>query len=131
MRKLAALFLALAFLGLDAGLATAQEAAHPTVALTGCLAQADGEDDDAGFVLESVDDEAISSDRVALAAADGVNLAPHVGHTVEATGMMIEEGMTDDMEDADEDHPDMDDVEDASYVHVTSLSHISASCESG
>lgn len=128
MRKLSALFLALAFLGLDAGLATAQEAAHPTVALTGCLAQAD-DDDAAGFVLEGVDDEAISSDWVALTAADGVNLAPHVGHTVEATGMMIEGGMGDDMGDAGDEHPDVDAVDDDSYVYVTSLSHIAASCE--
>ncbi|MFW6088219.1 MAG: hypothetical protein ACODAB_00610 [Gemmatimonadota bacterium] len=129
MRKFAALFLALAFLGLDAGLATAQdaEAAHPTVTLTGCL---DQDDDDGEFELEGIESEAIDGDEVALSVGEGVNLAPHVGHTVEATGMLIEEGMADDVEDADDGYPDVDDADDAGYVYVTNLSHISASCES-
>lgn len=130
MRKLAALFFALAFLGLDAGFATAQEAAHPTVALTGCLAQEDN-DGEAEFVLREIEDDAVSENEVELSAADGVNLAPHVGHTVEATGMMIDEDMDGDTDDAEEDHPDVDDADYVRYVYVTKLSHISASCESG
>ena len=136
MRKFAALFLALAFLGFDSGLAAAQdaEAAHPTVTLTGCLAQ---DDDDGEFELEGIESEAIDGDEIDLSAGEGVNLAPHVGHTVEITGMVItaemasQMGEMGEMDDAAEDHPDVeDDDDDESYVYVTSMSHVAASCES-
>ena len=134
MRKLVALFLALAFLGLDAGLAAAQdaEAAHPTVTLTGCLAQAD-DDGETGYELTGIDSDAIDGDAVELSAGQGVNLAPHVGHTVDITGMIITAEMASQMGamNAPEDHPDMEDAgdDDESYVYVTSMSHVAASCE--
>lgn len=128
MRKLAALFLALAFLGVDAGFASAQEA-HPTVALTGCLAEAD--DGDVEFMLRGVESDEIADDEVELSTGEGVNLAPHVGHTVEATGLVIGAEMDGDMGDAEGDHPDVDDANDGRYVYVTELSHIAASCEGG
>lgn len=136
MRKLAALLLALAFLGFDAGLAAAQdaEAAHPTVTLTGCLAQ-DDDDGETGFELEGIASDAIDGDEVELSAGQGVNLAPHVGHTVEVTGMVITAEMASRMgamNDAPEDHPDVEGEgdDDENYVYVTSMSHVAASCES-
>lgn len=136
MRKLAALFLALAFLGFDAGLATAQDAgaAHPTVTLTGCLAQ-DDDDGETEFVLEGIESDAIDGDRVELSAGQGVNFTPHVGHTVDITGMVITAEMASQMGGMDgaEEHPDVDDDgddDDESYVYVTEMSHVAASCES-
>ena len=134
MRKFAALFLALAFLGLDAGLAAAQdaEAAHPTVTLTGCLAQAD-DDGETEYALAGFESDAIDGDEVELSAGEGVNLAPHVGHTVDITGMIITAEMAGQMgrmDDAGEGHPEVEkDDDDESYVYVTSMSHVAASCE--
>lgn len=136
MRKFTALCLTLAFLGLDAGFATAQEA-HPTVTLTGCLAQ-DDDDEEVEYELEGVDGDAVGTDEVELSAGEGVDLAAHVGHRVEATGMVIggDLGMDHDADDEaagadDEAYDGEGDEEEDAYVYVTKLSHVAASCESG
>lgn len=110
--------------------AAAQQAEEP-VSFTGCLAQED-HDGKAEYLLKNVAGET-SMDQIELAAAKGVDLAPHVGHTVKATGML-----TADHENAgDEEMAEMDDedegaVEDQSehvVLKVTGISHVSASCD--
>jgi hypothetical protein len=101
------------------------------VSFTGCLTQKD-HDGKAEYLLTNVAGET-SMDQIELAATKGIDLAPHVGHTVKATGTLAA-----DHEDAgDEEMAEME-AEDEGAVEpesehvvltVTQLSHISASCE--
>lgn len=134
MRKLG-LLIGLLLVGLvDVGTATAQEM-NATVDLKGCLA-AENEGGEAEYLLEDVADSDAS--EIELMAAEGVNLAPHVGHTVEIHGTVVgddDEGMEDDdgaemSEDAEQaqEAEGMDEDGDL-HVKVTKLTHLAASCE--
>ena len=96
MRKLGP-FLGVLLFGLfQPGIAAAQEVGQ-SVTVTGCLAQED-EGGETEFLLENTDWKA---NEVELMAAEGVNLAPHVGHTVEVGGTIVgddDEGYEDDGE---------------------------------
>lgn len=107
-----------------------------TVSLTGCLArEADGEEVE--YLLEDAAGEEVTAAAIELVAGEGVSLEPHVGHTVEATGVVIpddegagmeeqgeEEGAE---EEAEEEGEDADEI----LVRVTELGHIAASCDGG
>jgi hypothetical protein len=134
MRKLGP-FLGVLLFGLfQPGIAAAQEVGQ-SVTLTGCLAQED-EGGETEFLLENTDWEA---DEVELMATEGVNLAPHVGHTVEVGGTIVgddDEGYEDDdgeagmQGEADEaDDEGMDEDGDL-HIGVTKLTHLAASCDS-
>lgn len=136
MRKALLVPAVLVFVGLQSTMAEAQEIGA-TVSLTGCLTQ----ETDAGetdLLLTNVASEVISAGEVELVAGEGVNLKPHVGHTVEATGTLVADeddgAMEDDAEAEEEDmgeaEPASDDEESELVLKVTGLKHVSASCDS-
>lgn len=103
----------LMFLGLPATTAVAQEAGA-SVSVTGCLV-AEEDDGETEYMLESFDAETVPVDEIELMAAEGVDLAPHVGHTVEASGVVVDvEGESDESE---------------LQLSVTALGHVAASCD--
>ena len=117
MRHITPLIAVLAFAAVSATPAVAQEEAQE-VSLTGCLAE-ESHEDETVYVLTHVDSDAVDVQKVALRAGEGVNLAPHVGHKVEATGAVA----------AMESHGEMG--EEKSGMHalkVTNLGHIAATC---
>lgn len=101
-----------------------------TVALTGCLAEDDDGDE---YELRGVADDATAAEEIELMAGEGVNLANHVGHTVEAIGTVVAdddaEGEDDGAEDDADDMEDMADEDDDLHVRVTTLNHVAASCD--
>ena len=133
MRKTLLVPAILIFAGLQSNPAEVQEVGA-TVSLTGCLT----EEMDAGesdLLLTNVASEAVSASEVVLVAGEGVNLEPHVGHTVEATGTLVadeDEGtVRDDGEDEiGEAEPASDDEGAELVLKVTGLKHVSASCDS-
>jgi len=130
MRKLGLLFVVLLFGLFDAGTAAAQEMGA-TVDLQGCLAS-ESEGGQTEFMLENVADT--EANEIELTAAEGVNLSPHVGHTVEIQGTVVgddDEGAEDDdaaeMEEEAGEAEGMDEDGDL-HVTVTGLTHLAASC---
>lgn len=112
--------------------AAAQEAGQE-LSLTGCLAQ---EAEESGemememeYLLEQVTGEGIMADEAELVAGEGVDLAPHVGHTVEVTGTVIDEDEDEGAVQEGEEEEEME--EDHLHLRVTGLRHISASCDQG
>jgi hypothetical protein len=101
----------------------AGQAPGDTVTLTGCLAQEEGEAD-AGFILQGVDSEITEATRIELSADEEVDLAPHVGHTVEISGVAVAAP-------AEEIDPEMPEApeENALHIQVAALQHVEASCE--
>lgn len=100
------------------------------VTLTGCLAQ---EEDEGGieYLLEHVAADATSATEIELIPAEGVSLAPHVGHTVEVTGVVVaDEDEAGEVEEADPSEPEDDDAHEL-HIRVTALEHRSATCEGG
>lgn len=133
MRKLGLLLGLLLFGLVDVGTAAAQEM-DAAVDLKGCLAS-ENEGGEMEYLLEDVADTDAS--EIELTAAEGVNLAPHVGHTVEIQGTVVsddDEGMEDDdgaeMAEEAEDAEGTDEDGDL-HVKVTRLTHLSTSCSEG
>lgn len=134
MRKPGPFLVVLLFGLFQPGLAAAQEVGQ-SVTVTGCLAQEE-EGGETEFLLENTDWEA---EEIELMAAEGVNLAPHVGHTVEVGGTIVgddDEGYEDDdgeagmQEEADEaEEEGMDEAGDL-HINVAKLTHLAASCDS-
>lgn len=128
MRTLKLCLAVVVFVGVDVGLAAAQEVGQ-SLTLTGCLAQED-EDGQAEYLLSHVEGEAANAEEIELSASAGVDLAPHAGHTVEVTGTV----MADDEDDADDDGADDDGADDDDGdddeldLEVVELSHVDASC---
>lgn len=136
MRKLG-LFLGVSFLALThVGVATAQETGR-TVDLTGCLAQEE-EGDETEFLLENVADS--DAHEIELVAAEGVNMSPHVGHTVKISGTVVADDAeeADEADEADDDEAETEEAAEAEgvdedgdlHVTVTKLTHVAASCGS-
>lgn len=130
MRKLGLLFVVLGFGLIDAGHASAQEMGD-TVDMKGCLAS-ESEGGEAEYLLEHV--AGTEAEEIELTAAEGVNLAPHVGHTVEVEGTLLgdeeEEAEDNDgaeMEEGAAETEGMDEDGDL-HVMVTKLTHLAASC---
>lgn len=130
MRKLGLLFLVLVFGLIDAGHAAAQEMGA-TVDMKGCLAS-ESEGGETEYLLENV--AGVDANEIELTANEGVNLAPHVGHTVEVRGTVAsddDEGAEDDdaaeMEEEAGEAEGMDEDGDL-HVTVTKLTHLAASC---
>ena len=106
--------------------ASAQDVGE-TVTLTGCLAE---DDDGAEYELRGVADDVTGAEEIELMAAEGVNLANHVGHTVEAIGTVVADDDEDGDDDgAEDDAEDMADEGDDLHVRVTTLNHVAASCD--
>ena len=121
MRHITPLIAALAVVALTATPAATQEKPQEK-SLTGCLAEETHEGETV-YVLTHVDSEAVDAEKIALKAGEGVDLAPHVGHHVEATGSVA----------AMESHGEMGE-EGKSEMHamkVTKLGHLAASCPEG
>lgn len=127
MRRLLIGLTALSALTLAPEAIAAQQVGE-NVAVTGCLEQE--EDDDAiEFYFERIASPFEHLDEVELVPSAGLGLAGHVGHTVEATGLVIrdeDEGVEEDDDDEDEDED-----EDERVVRVTSLRHVAAGCQLG
>lgn len=122
MRTIALILAALALTAFDLGHATAQEVGQE-LTLTGCLAQETEEGEDAEFTLGQLSGADIAAETAELLPGEDVDLAPHVGHTVEVTGTVAgsdDEGMEEEGEEENELH-----------LNVTGLRHIEASCPSG
>lgn len=96
--------------GLSFSAVGAQEV-EQEVTLTGCLAE-ETEGDEIGYVLTPIEGQDVDVDieALTLVAGEDVNLAPHVGHTVEATGEWMAHG-------------------DGPALRVTRLGHLSATCD--
>ncbi|HSR41936.1 MAG TPA: hypothetical protein VLL48_07185 [Longimicrobiales bacterium] len=100
-----------------------------TVRLTGCLAQ-DEDDGETEYLLEHAVNamgEDVSATEIELIPGGGVNLAPHVGHTVEVSGAVV----ADDEEDEGEETEMEDEDENELHIRVRELGHVSASCRGG
>lgn len=130
MRKLGVLFVVLVFGLIDPGHAAAQEMGA-TVDMKGCLAS-ESEGGETEYLLEHV--AGTEADEIELTAAEGVNLSPHVGHTVEIQATVTgddEEGAEDndgtEMEEGAGEAEGMDEDGDL-HVMVTKLTHLAASC---
>ena len=128
MRMQILLAVALPALLLVPSTVTGQEVGD-AVTFTGCLAQ---EEDDGvvEYLLQGVDPEATEATEIELIPAEEIDLAPHVGHTVQITGVAV----ADDDEDghAEEEHEEEhEDEEHELHIRVTGMEHVSASCEGG
>ena len=122
MRRIIPSLALVTLVGVAARPATAQEVGQ-TVTITGCLAQSD-EDGEMEFILENgmLGDRTIA--EIDLIPAEGVNVAPHVGHTVSVTGVVVAEPDEMANEEEDEDADDMEEI----HVRVDQLGHVSPSC---
>ena len=123
MRRLIPLLAMLIIAAWHVAPAAAQEVGDALTA-TGCLAQDD--DGEPEFVLANALRGEATVAEIDLGAAEGVALAPHVGHTVEITGVVI----ADDDEDEDEEEGEEEEGdENELHARVTAMSHVAASCE--
>ncbi len=111
MRRIVLVLALIVFALIDAGPTAGQEVGQ-TITLTGCLVQED-DDGEVEFLLENVSGAEVTAEEIELVPAEGVNLAGHVGHTVEVSGVVI----ADDDEDENELH-----------IRVTRLGHRATSC---
>lgn len=131
MRNLLAMLAALAVAPLGLGAAHAQEVGTE-VTLRGCLVQEEEAGEEVEYLLEGVPEEQSAADEIELAAGEGVEFAPHVGHTVEVTGRV-----TADEDEADEEESGEEESEEEGegyreiVVQASGLQHIAASCEEG
>lgn len=123
MRRVVPLLAILVTVAWSARPAMAQEIGDELTA-TGCLAQDDDGEDE--FVLRNAEVGETVIAEIDLMPAEGVALAPHVGHTVEITGVVIADDDEDEEaeEEGDEDENELD-------ARVTAMSHVAASCDAG
>ncbi len=101
---------------INAGPTAGQEVGED-ITLAGCLVQEDGDGDEVKFLLQNVTGAEVAAEKIELVPAEGVNLAPHVGHMVEVSGVVI----------ADDDEDEHDD-ENELHIRVARLGHRAASC---
>ena len=123
MRRISSL-LVTAVAGLICAAPASSQAVGDAITLAGCLVQEE-EDGAVEFLLTNVTGATIEAEKVELMAAEGVNLAPHVGHSVEVSGMVIG-----DDDDEAEDDDDDDDDDEALHMRVDKMGHKAASCGS-
>jgi len=123
MRRMMPLLALPFFAALGATPAAAQEMGQ-TVSITGCLAQEEEEGETELILQHGMMGETMV-EEVDLIPGEGVNVAPHVGHTVEVTGVVVA-----DPDEADEQEQGEED-EDSGGLHlrVTAVRHVAASCE--
>lgn len=122
MRRIVLALVMIVFALIDAGPTAGQEVGE-SITLAGCLVQEDGDGDEVEFLLENVMGAEVAAEEIELVPAEGVNLAGHVGHTVEVSGVVI----ADDDED-EEEQEDEDDDENELHIRVVRLGHRSTSC---
>ncbi len=122
MRGIVLVFGMIVFGLIDAGPTAGQEVGQ-SITLTGCLVQEDDDGAEVEFLLENVSGAEVTAEEIELVPAEGVNLAGHVGHTVEVSGVVI----ADDDED-EEAQEDEDDDENELHIRVTRLGHRATSC---
>jgi hypothetical protein len=95
------------------------------ITLAGCLVQADGEGDGVEFFLENVTGAEVAAEEIELVPGEGINLAAHVGHTVEVSGVVI----ADDDEVEGEDEVEEEDADQNElHIRVDRLGHQATSC---
>lgn len=127
MRRMIPL-LALPFLAaLGVSRAAAQEVGQ-AVSITGCLAQED-EDGETELVLQHGMMGETMVEEVDLIPGEGVNAAPHVGHTVEVTGVVVAD--PDEADEQEQGEQAEEDDDGGFHLRVTALRHVAASCEGG
>ena len=102
---------------------TAGQEVGDSITLTGCLVQEDGDGGEVEFLLENVSGAEVTAEEIELVPAEGVNLAPHVGHTVEVSGVVIS-----DDDEAEHEDEDEDDDENDLHIRVDRLGHQATSC---
>ena len=125
MRFMPPIIVALFVAALSAAPAAAQEAGEQ-LTLTGCLAQ-DTTEMGSDFVLEKVASDEIDAAKVPLVPVEGVEMAPHVGHEVEVSGVVAVEPKDGGIAEEQTFAPRGDWT-----LRVMELTHIAASCsESG
>lgn len=128
MRTIALILAAFGLTAFGFGHTTAQEVGQE-LTLSGCLAQEAAEGEQAEYTLSQLSGADIAAETVELIPGEDVDLAPHVGHTVEVTGTVAEgdagEGMSEEGEQESEAE------ENELHLNVTGLRHIEASCPSG
>lgn len=131
MRKLFAILGVIALAAVGTTPAAAQEAGQE-LTLTGCLAQ-ETDDAEPEFVLRNLTGQDMEIDEMDLVPGEGVNLSPHVGHTVEVTGTVVAESEHGEMmeHEGEMEHEDEMEHEGEMALQVTSMTHISATCEEG
>lgn len=122
--------LALGALALAAAAPSAAAAQEPgqAITLTGCLAQEE-DDDGVEYLLQHVDPAATTATEIELVPEPELDLAPHVGHQVEITGVVIADD-EDDAEEVEEDEPE-DEDENELHIRVSGMRHIAATCGGG
>ena len=120
MRRIVLVLGMIVFGLVEAGPTAGQEVGQ-SITLTGCLVQEDGDGDEVEFLLENVSGAEVTAEEIELVPAEGVNLAPHVGHMVEVSGVVIAD------DDEDEDEDDEDDDNDL-HIRVARLGHQATSC---
>lgn len=102
------------------------------VTLTGCLAQEEeemGDEMEREFLLKQVTGMDVEAEVVELLPEEGVNLTPHVGHTVEVAGTVVSDDH-EEMEEGEMDEEGMDEGDEL-HIRVSKLSHMAASCQEG
>ena len=112
MRRIVLVLGMIVFALIDAGPTAGQEVGE-SITLAGCLVQEDGDGDEVEFRLENATGAEVAAEKIELVPAEGVNLAGHVGHTVEVSGVVIE---------ADDEH------ENELHIRVARLGHRATSC---
>ena len=137
MRRLVLVLGMIVFGLVDAGPIAGQEVGQP-ITLAGCLVQEDDDGDEVEFLLDNVTGAAAAAEEIELVPAEGVELAAHVGHMVEVSGVVIanedDDADEDDADEDDEDDHDDDDEDDDEddenelHIRVTRLGHQAASC---
>ena len=133
MRRIVLVLGMIAFGFVYAGPTAGQEVGQP-ITLAGCLVQEDEDGDEVEFLLDNVTGPAAVFEEIELVPAEGVELAAHVGHMVEVSGVVIADEDDDDEdedEDDDEDEEndeDDDDDENELHIRVARLGHQAASC---
>ncbi len=120
----------LGLLGLFAGATVVSaQAIGDAVTATGCLAQEE-DDDGIEYLLTHASAEMAAFDEIELVPGEGVSLDGHVGHMIEVSGLVI----ADDDEDVDVEEPEEEvepEEENELHLRVTSLRHVSTSCDEG
>ena len=111
-----------------AGPTAGQEVGQP-ITLAGCLVQEDDDGDEVEFLLDNVTGPAAAAEEIELVPAEGVELAAHVGHMVEVSGVVIADEDDEDEDDDEDDDDDDDDDENELHIRVARLEHQAASCE--
>lgn len=125
MRFMPPIIIALTVAALGVAPAAAQELGDK-LTLTGCLAQ-DTVEMEPGFVLENVASDEVDAGSVPLVPTGELDMSPHVGHTVEVSGVVAAQPAEGQAQQGEEPAPAAGEW----ILRVMELSHIAATCPEG